>query len=88
MQKCCGDRLTGVKPAMTFDEIGAEMGITRERVRQIFDRAMRKLRRHSSRRDVRELIAMIEARRSYAVASSASSSQDPVTSGRTHWTVN
>jgi DNA-directed RNA polymerase sigma subunit (sigma70/sigma32) len=33
---------------MTLEEIGEEMGITRERVRQLRNRALKKMRTHGS----------------------------------------
>ena len=41
---------------MTFEEIGDALGISTERVRQIYDRAMAKLRRGSNRVELQLLI--------------------------------
>ena len=41
---------------MTFEEIGEELGLTRERVRQIEDKVIKKLRRIAKRRKLQDLI--------------------------------
>lgn len=44
--------VAGEHPAMSFDEIGARLGISRARAQQVFQAAMRKLQREAKRNDV------------------------------------
>ena len=46
----------GVRDAMTLQEVGDNMGVTRERVRQIEGKALKKLRGHPRLRYLREYL--------------------------------
>ncbi|HTV07775.1 MAG TPA: sigma factor-like helix-turn-helix DNA-binding protein [Candidatus Aquilonibacter sp.] len=54
------------KPAMTFEQIGRELGVTRERARQLFESGMQKLRtrNHGAALD---MYAVFHSRRRYAI---------------------
>lgn len=51
---------------MTFQEIADELGISRQRVDQIYRNAIRKMAYATSRATVRSLVADTESRRQYA----------------------
>lgn len=53
-------------PAMTFEEIAAELGCTRQNVNQIYAAAIRKLRRDGMA-DSLELLGELNKKRRYAV---------------------
>ena len=44
---------------MTLDEIGSELGCTRERVRQIQDEALKRMRRAFGRRRARQFLQVV-----------------------------
>jgi hypothetical protein len=50
--------LDGQQP-MTLEVIGAELGCTRERVRQIQDKALKRMRRTFSRRQSRQFLQVV-----------------------------
>jgi predicted DNA-binding protein (UPF0251 family) len=52
-------------PAMTFEQIAAELGVSKQRVQQIFKDAMRKMR-NSGLDTAGALVADLERVRSYA----------------------
>ena len=41
--------LNGFRQAYSLDEIGSRLNLTRERVRQLRDKALRKMRRHGNK---------------------------------------
>ena len=51
---------------MSFQEIGLEMGISGERARELFNRAIRKLRERGVKAVARTYIADAESARTYA----------------------
>jgi len=67
-----------LQPAMSFQEIGDELGISKQRAEYIYTRALRKLVQATSRRTVRSLISDIESRRQYAAPTGAARSRENV----------
>lgn len=55
-----------LEPQMTFEEIGAAMGITRQRAQQIFDRGISKLRANGMEPAL-ALVAELHQDRQYAI---------------------
>lgn len=67
-----------LQPAMSFQEIGDELGISHQRAEQIYARAIRKLIQATSRKTVRSLIEESESRRQYAAPTGAARSRENV----------